>query len=489
MDLHVQLDGRRDLSEQIFRQLRDAILDGRLRPGQRLPPTRELARQLSVSRNTAGLAYEELVAEGLVEGRVGAGSYVTNAVPVRDAVRRAPAGAVHPRAVWRSVRPFPLAQTPRPPFDFSVGVPDHSRFPLTTWRRLLARELRESARPFATYAHPAGHPALRAAIAAHLGVSRAVRASADDVVVTAGAQQALDLIGRVLIDPGMAVAVEEPGYGRPRALFATLGAKVLPVPVDDEGLVVDALPARARLVYVTPSHQFPLGVTMSLRRRTALLAWAERRGAVVIEDDYDSEFRFGGRPLDPLQRLDRSGRVLYVGSFSKVLVPGLRLGFVVAPASLQPALQAARQVADWHGDVAPQGALARFIESGGLARHIRTVAREYEARYRRIAAAIETRFAGVLRLVPAAAGLHVAVMLDPKARVTGAAIARAAAEEGVRVAALPEFYAGAADREGLVIGFGGVDLARIDAGMDRLARAVARARRGPAGDVTPATHR
>ena len=478
MDLHVQLDGRRDLSEQIFRQLRDAILDGRLRPGQRLPPTRELARQLSVSRNTAGLAYEELVAEGLVEGRVGAGSYVTGAVPPREAARRAPAGAVHPRALWRSLPLVPIAQTPRPPFDFSVGRPDHTRFPLTTWRRLLARELRESSRPFASYADPAGHPALRAAIAAHLGISRAVRASADDVVVTAGAQQAFDLIGRVLIDPGMAVAVEDPGYGRPRALFASLGAKVLPVPVDDEGLVVDAIPARARLVYVTPSHQFPLGVTMSLRRRAALLAWAERRGAVVIEDDYDSEFRFGGRPLDPLQRLDRSGRVLYVGSFSKVLVPGLRLGFVIAPASLQPALQAARQLADWHGDVAPQGALARFIEGGGLARHIRTVAREYEARYTRIAATIETRFAGVLRLVPAAAGLHLTATLNPAAGTSGAAIVRAAADQGVRVAALRDFYAGRADRDGLVIGFGAIELPRIDAGLERLARVVAGLRGG-----------
>lgn len=477
VDLHVQLDGRRDLSAQIFRQLRDAILDGRLRPGQRLPPTRELARRLSVSRNTAGVAYDELVAEGLVEGRVGAGSYVASAVPVREAARRAPAGAVHPRARWRTPPVFATGDAPAASFDFSVGRPDDTRFPLTTWRRLLARELRESSRPFASYAHPAGHPALRAAIAAHVGVSRAVRASADDIVVTAGAQQAFDLIGRVLIDPGTGVAVEDPGYGRLRALVSTLGANVLPVPVDDEGLVVEAIPARARLVYVTPSHQFPLGVTMSLRRRAALLEWAERRGAVVIEDDYDSEFRFGGRPLDPLQRLDRSGRVLYVGSFSKVLVPGLRLGFVVAPASLQPALQAARQVADWHGDLAPQGALARFIESGGLARHIRTVAREYEARYTRIASTIESRFAGVLRLVPAAAGLHVAATLDRRVHLTGAAIVRAAAADGVRVAALSGFYAGQVDRDGLVLGFGGIQTARLDAGLERLARVIVPPRR------------
>lgn len=471
MDVHIRLDGRGDLAARIFRQLRDAILDGRLRPGDRLPPSRDLARRLAVSRNTVAVAYEDLVAEGLVEGRVGAGSFVTADGWPRSAPRRAPAGAVPPRAAWRDVPVWPAADVADAPFNFGVGLPDHTRFPLTVWRRLVARELRESARPMAAYAHPAGHPALRAAIARHLGVSRAVHAAADDVVITSGAQQAFDLIGRVLLDSGAVVAMENPGYGRPRALFATLGARVAPVPVDAEGLVVEAIPARARLVYVTPSHQFPLGVPMSLRRRAALLDWADRRGGVVIEDDYDSEFRFGGRPLDPLQSLDRSGRVLYVGSFSKVLLPGLRLGFVVAPASLQQALQAARQLADWHGDVAPQGALARFIDTGGLARHIRAVSREYEARYVRIADAIERRFQRWLRLVPASAGLHLTATLAHP-RLTGAGIAAAAAARGVRVGALADFYAGRPDRDGLVLGFGGIALTRIDEGLERLARVI-----------------
>jgi GntR family transcriptional regulator/MocR family aminotransferase len=438
MDIHVRLEGRGDRAERIFRQIREAVLDGRLRPGQRLPPTRDLARQLAVSRNTVGVAYEQLAAEGLIEGRVGAGSFVTDSHPPA-AARRAPAGTLPPRAVWRRVAVRETPATPRAPFDFGVGAPDYTRFPLTTWRRLLARELRESARPFASYAHPAGHPALRAAIARHIGVSRAVRASAEDVIVTAGAQHAFDLIGRVLLDPAAVVAMEDPGYGRIRLLYETCGARVAPVPVDDEGLVVDALPARARLVFVTPSHQFPLGVTMSLRRRTALLAWAERRGAVVLEDDYDSEFRFGGRALDPLQSFDRSGRVIYVGSFSKVLVPGLRLGFLVAPASLQPALQAARQLSDWHGDIAPQGALAEFIDSGALARHIRTVTREYEARY--------------------------------------ADVVREAAARGVKIGALAECYHGRARRDGLVIGFGGIPSALIDPGLDRLQQAMTAAAR------------
>lgn len=477
MDLHVRLEGRGDRAERIFRQIRDAVLDGRLRPGQRLPPTRDLARQLAVSRNTVGVAYDQLAAEGLIEGRVGAGSYVTDSHPPTGTARRAPAGTVPPRAVWRRVAVRETPATPRALFDFGVGAPDYTRFPLTTWRRLLARELRESARPFASYSHPAGHPALRAAIARHIGVSRAVRASADDVVVTAGAQHGFDLVGRVLLDPGAVVAIENPGYARVRLLYETYGARIAPVPVDEEGLVVEALPARARLVYVTPSHQFPLGVTMSLRRRTALLAWAERRGAVVLEDDYDSEFRFGGRALDPLQSLDRSGRVIYVGSFSKVLVPGLRLGFLVAPASLQPALQAARQLSDWHGDVAPQGALAEFIDSGALARHIRTVTREYESRYARIAAAIDGAFSKTLRLVPASAGLHLAATFAPGVLATGAAVVREAATRGVKVGALAECFQGRAAQDGLVVGFGGIPSASIDEGLDRLGRAMTAALR------------
>ena len=338
MDVHVTLSGRGDLTAQIYRQLLEAILDGRLRSGERLPPTRELARRLAVSRNTVAVAYDRLVADGFLVGRAGAGTYVS-AEPVRG--RAAPKGVVRPRAVWESIAGGPSG-TARPggpnmqAYDFRVGVPDAELFPLETWRRLVSRELR---RGVGGYGDPSGHEGLREAIARHIGVSRSVRAGADDVLVTNGAQQALDLVGRVLIEPGACVAVEEPGYPPARLLFRSLGARVVGVPVDGEGLDVAAIPGAARLVYVTPSHQFPLGTPMSLARRAALLAWAERRNAVVIEDDYDSEFRFGDRPLEPLQSLDRAGRVIYVGSFSKTLLPMLRLGFLVAPASLGPALR------------------------------------------------------------------------------------------------------------------------------------------------------
>lgn len=481
MDIHIRLGRRGGLTEQIYRQLFAAVLDGRLRAGARLPPTRELAVRLAVSRNTVALAYERLVAEGVAEGRVGAGTYVVDASPPRvDASRRrAPVGAVHPLPVWRAIAVLPPRRGSAVPYDFRPGTPDSALFPFTAWRRLMAGALRESAPRYASDAHPAGHDGLRAAIARHVGVSRAVKTNADDVVVTHGAQQAFDLIGRVLLAPGTVVAMEDPGYPRVRLLYRSLGARLAAVPVDDEGLVVDAIPATAKVVYVTPSHQFPLGRVMSLRRRAALLAWAERRGGVIIEDDYDSEFRFGGRPLDPLQSLDRAGRVLYVGSFSKVLLPALRLGFVIAPASLQPALQAARQLTDWHGEPAAQAALARFIDEGLLARHIRAVTRHYAARYARVTAGIEARLSHWLRVVPSAAGLHVAAEQVGRAPDLADVIARAGSR-GVAAARLADYAMTTPVHDGLVLGFGGISGDAIDEGLARLATAFTAASRSSA---------
>jgi GntR family transcriptional regulator/MocR family aminotransferase len=350
-------------------------------------------------------------------------------------------------------------------YDFAVGVPDGRFFPIETWRRLVARELRASAVRSATYGDPRGHAGLRAAIARHIGVARSVRAGADDVLVTHGAQQALDLIGRVLVEPGSTVAVEEPGYWPARLLFQSLGARVVGVPVDAEGVDVAAIPAAARLVYVTPSHQFPMGTPLSLARRAALLAWAERRDALVIEDDYDSEFRFEDRPLEPLQSLDRGGRVVYVGSFSKTLLPMLRLGFLVAPASLQPALANAKLLSDWHGDLPTQAALARFIDEGLLARHVRKANRQYAERHARIVAGLEKDFAPWLGVVPSAAGLHLCALstveLEP--------IVATARSAGVGVQALRDYYLGEPARDGLVIGYGAIPTERIGEGLHRLA--------------------
>ncbi|WP_410564883.1 PLP-dependent aminotransferase family protein [Amycolatopsis sp. cmx-4-61] len=460
MDFHVSLADRGNLSVRIYRQLRDAVLDGRLRAGERLPPTRELARRLSVSRNTVAVAYDRLTADGFLAGRVGAGTYVCVELPAPKPRKAPPARGPQPKAVWRAL-PSPAAEVPAPAFDFRVGIPDATLFPLDTWRRLLARELRDAA-GLAHYAEPGGHPGLRAAIARHVGVSRSVRAGADDVLVTQGAQQALDLLCRVLLDPGDRVAVEEPGYRMARLLFASHGAEVVGVPVDGEGLDVAALPDRAKLVYVTPSHQFPLGTPMSLARRTALLAWADRAGAVVVEDDYDSEFRFSDRPLEPLQSLDRTGRVAYVGSFSKTLLPVLRLGFLIAPESLRTALHHARQLSGWHGDLPAQAALAAFVDEGLFARHLRRATKVYADRHERITTTLERVFAGRLTAVPSAAGLHLCALADDGTDLEPI-VARAAAA-GVAIQTLSDLCGGF-PRQGVVLGYGSIPVDSIDAGL------------------------
>jgi GntR family transcriptional regulator/MocR family aminotransferase len=463
MDFHVSLAGRGDLSARIYRQLRDAVLDGRLRAGERLPPTRELARRLAVSRNTVAVAYDRLTADGFLTGRVGAGTYVTGSLPTPKPRKTPSARGPQPKAIWRSLPSPAAAVAEAPEYDFRVGIPDAALFPLETWRRLLGRELRSG---FAHYADPSGHAGLRAAIARHVGVSRSVRADADDVLVTQGAQQALDLLCRVLLSPGDRVAVEEPGYRQAKLLFASHGAEVVGVPVDGEGLDVDALPPRTKLVYVTPSHQFPLGTPMSLARRTTLLAWAERADAVVVEDDYDSEFRFSDRPLEPLQSLDRGGRVAYVGSFSKTLLPLLRLGFLVAPSSLRDALRTARQLSDWHGDVPAQAALARFVDEGLFARHIRRATKVYAERHERITSTVDRVFAGRLRVVPSAAGLHLCALADADLEP----IAARAATAGVAVQTLSDLCGGF-PAPGLVLGYGSIPVKRIDDGLAALDQA------------------
>jgi GntR family transcriptional regulator / MocR family aminotransferase len=470
MDIHVTLKGRGDLTARIYRQLFDAVLDGRLRPGERLPATRELARRLDVSRNTVALAYERLVAEGVLTSRVGAGTFVRReAVGPTRSRRASSGGAVQPRPLW-TVIPEPPPIRPPSIYDFRAGFPDATMFPFTVWRRQVARVLRPGTLDWGRYGEPGGHPDLRAAIARHIGISRSVRASADDVIVTQGAQQALDLIGRVVLDPGDTVAVEEPGYPPARLLFRTQGAHVVGVPVDDEGLVISRIPKAARLVYVTPSHQFPLGTRMSLPRRAALLTWAQQRNAIVIEDDYDSEFRFEGRPLDPLQMLDTSGRVVYVGSFSKVLLPTLRIGFLVAPASLRAAFRAAKQLTDWHGEAATQAALARLIDDGLLARHIRVVAREYATRHAMISEAIGRDFREWLQLIPSAAGLHVAALAAPGVSIDLKQVVRGAEAWGILLRTVAHFSSQKRTPDGLVIGYGAIATTGIEEGLKRLRR-------------------
>jgi GntR family transcriptional regulator / MocR family aminotransferase len=466
MPFHVSLVGRTNLSREIYRQIARAILDGRLRPGDRLSPSRELAASLKVSRMTVNVAYEQLAGEGFVTSRQGAGTFVSDLV-ARVASKRAKPrsrGAIQPRAIWESIPVLtPFAQPAR--YDFRTGLPDASLFPHRAWQRAVMRAVLSGEKDSGVYGGPAGLPELRAAIVRQIGFSRGVDAAVDDVLITTGTQQALDLVARVLLAPGDTIAVEEPGYGPPRLLFNAMGLRVVGVPVDNEGLVVAALPRGARAVYVTPSHQYPLAVVMTMRRRQALLAWAERNNAAIIEDDYDSEFRFGGRPLDPLQTIDASGRVIYVGSFSKTMLPTMRLGFLIAPPSLRAALHSAKFVSDWHTSSLAQAALARFMEEGGFARHVRKMTGIYRERHGMISDLIVRDFGEHLELMPSEAGLHVTVLTRATTVDQLEKLVRRAADRSVAVRRIWPFAIGPSGRTGLMLGYGAIPTARIKEGL------------------------
>jgi GntR family transcriptional regulator/MocR family aminotransferase len=470
VDLHVSLTGRRDLAGQIYGQIRGRILSGELRSGQALPPSRELAAQLGVARTTVRLAYDRLAGEGFLESRVGAGTYVSVALDAdTDRPRQPDAGALRPHPTWPPPQVPPGFIGARPTYDFRAGIPDLRLFPYEQWRRLLSRQLRPSSVGTTMYGEPAGHLGLRTAIARHIGLSRAVEAGPDDIVITTGIQQALDVIGRVMLARGDCVAVEDPGYPPPRQLFLTMGLRVVPVPVDEQGIVVEKIPADARLVYVSPSHQFPLGMAMSLARRLALLDWADRANAAIVEDDYDSEFRFDSRPLESLRSLDSRGRVLYVGTFSKSLLPGLRLGFLVAPPGLHEALVSAKYVTDWHSPLPTQAALAEFIDEGGFARHLRRMRGEYRARYELIHQILSREPEPWLRPLPSVAGLHLTALLPPGSPIDTLPLSEAAWEQaGLAVYPLSPAYLGKPELSGLLIGYGAMPVEQITDGLRRL---------------------
>jgi GntR family transcriptional regulator / MocR family aminotransferase len=442
-------------------------MDGRIRAGEALPASREFAARLSVSRTTVIVAYDRLIGEGFATARVGSGTYVSHDLKPSRQPRHLRGPALHARRIWAEVPAVAGIWAPAE-FDFRPGIPDARMFPYEAWRRLISREFRPPAVGRGAYGDPAGHPGLREAIVQHVGISRGIRADAGDVVVTNGTQQAVDLIARVLLAPGDRVAVEDPGYGPPRRLLASLGLDVAGVPVDSEGLIVDAIPPGTKLVYVSPSHQFPLGMSMSLRRRMALLAWASRTGGALIEDDYDSEFRFDGRPIEPLHMLDADGRVIYVGSFSKTMLPTLRLGFLVAPASLHPALVAAKFVTDWHSPLAVQAAMARFIADGLFARHVRRMRSAYQRRHAQIIDIVSRTFVDQLEVVPSSVGLHLAAIASNASVDQIEAIVGRASSVGVACMPLSMFAAGGAPRSGLVLGYGAIADPQIKDGLARL---------------------
>lgn len=467
--------GSRRRQKALFDQLRSAIVDGRLHQGLRLPSTRALANAYGVSRNTAVTTYERLTSEGYVTSRRGAGTFVARQFEAAD--RGGPAVPMKARSrlinpVWRQRQRHGEPSTrPSARFAFPIGVPDVRQFPATIWRRLAGRSFRLIGAGLGGYGAASSVPALRAAISSHISFTRAVACCDDDIVVTAGAQQAFDLLARILVTSDRTVvAVENPGYPPLRSAFAAAGARLVNVPVDVEGIVVDAIPRSARVVCVTPSHQFPLGVAMSPERRLALLRFARAANAIVIEDDYDGEFRFGGRPLDALKTLDRDERVVYVGTFSKSMFPALRVGFVVTPSWLREALSAAKRQAD--GDVPSCTAhtLAAFIAEGHLSRHARKMTRLYERRRNLLLAGLQSGFPGVLRALPAAAGLHITALCESKVDLD--AWLERARLQGVSVRPLHLFTTGRVKVRGLVFGYGATDEADIQTGLSRLADAL-----------------
>ena len=477
------------LSNQVYAALRRAILAGELTAGSRLPSSRTLARDLAVSRNTVLLAYDQLLAEGYVHGRTGSGTYVAHVLPdvtspsdgarARRAAARPPTLSAFGRRITRLAPAGSRPEDGRLPYDFRYGAPTVGDFPHAVWRRLLARHARAATMTSMTYGPRIGTPELRQAIAAYLRRARAVACDAEQVIVVNGAQQALDLIARVLVDEGDTVVVEEPCYLGARGAFQAAGARVVPTAVDEEGLDVTRLPraaAKARLAYVTPSHQFPTGVVMSLSRRLALLEWARAPAAWVVEDDYDSEFRFEGRPIEAVQGLDRGGRVIYVGTLSKVLFPALRLGYLVVPPALVDALGATKWITDRHSPTLFQQALADFIAEGHFERHLRRSRTRHAARRAALLAALATHLGDRADVVGANTGKHVLVWLrDVPARAM-TVVAAEAQRDGVGVYPVAPFYVKPPRRAGFLLGYTPLDERQIREGIRRLAAAIDRVR-------------
>ncbi|KRA07700.1 MocR-like pyridoxine biosynthesis transcription factor PdxR [Pseudomonas sp. Root569] len=492
----IELDRRLGLTRQLYEALSQRVLDGRLVSGTRLPATRDLAAALAISRNSVIRAYDQLYAEGFIESRVGDGTYVallptpkklSTKVSTRLSTGLSPTlstkwtnlpgnledEVIHSAGLDR-VKNHHLPQPPSgPPRAFRVGVPAFDLFPFEVWAKLSAGFWRKPDLQHLCYGDPAGDGRLRGLIAAYLRSSRGMQCSAEQIVITSGAQQAISLCAQLLVEPGDSVAVENPGYRAAGHAFALAGGRLHGVPVDDEGIDCQALNTLGdcRVAYVTPSHQYPLGVVMSLARRLELLAWAQRTGGWVVEDDYDGEYRYSGAPLSPLAALDRSGRVLYVGTFGKVAFPALRLGYLVLPAALVDAFAQRRAVDMRHSEVSTQAVMAEFMAAGHFQRHIRRMRRAALSRRNALLAGWPGDLPGLGPLPNVAAGLHLTVRLDSLAREQQL-LAQALAA-GVEVNGLSNYWLADSitpldQRAGLVLGFAAVPEAAITQALARL---------------------
>ncbi len=459
----------------LYAEIRAAVHAGRLAPGARLPPSRDFARQLGLSRGTVLVALAQLVAEGYLVGAVGKGTYVSDRLPAPRGpsakASRGCAGRLSSRGALLARSPFPLEDRPQPARPFRPHQPDLAAFPFALWNRLAARRSRLSQHAMLADGDARGYRPLRRAIAEHLRYSLRIDCSEEQVAIVGSVQQALDLCARLLLDPQDEVWMEDPGYPGAAQVFRAAGAQVVGVPVDRHGLDVDAglrRAPRARLAYVTPGRQSPLGVPLSLERRMRLLRWAEQAGACVIEDDYDSEYRYSGSPLAALKSLDTRGRVIYAGSFSKLLFPSLRLAYAVVPDWLGDPFAAALSLTARHLSLLPQAVLHEFMAEGHYGRHLRRMRLAYGERAAALEEAIARRLDGLLAVLPITTGIDATAFLP--AASDDAAIAQQAIAAGLETRPLSAYAIETAAPSGLVLGFAAFDRPQIEAGVDALAQ-------------------
>jgi GntR family transcriptional regulator/MocR family aminotransferase len=445
------------LFRQVYQGLRQAILSGAFRAGDRLPSTRDLCEQLGISRTVVLLAYDQLLAEGYVTGRGGSGTYVSRSLKASQP-KRADRSATLPlsrfgRAAAEASRAieFPSRQQIPLRYDFADIRTDTSVFPFEAWRRILLRHAREAPVREFSYSPPIGSLGLREAICTHLRRSRAVVCDPSEVIVVNGSQQALDLVARVLVERGDRVAIEDPQYPGAKEVFLAAGAKLYPVPVDRDGLDPAKLPQKANLVFVTPSHQFPTGVILPLARRLALLEWARRNNSVIVEDDYDGEFHYEGRPLESLQGLDTEGRIVYLGTFSRTVFPALRIGYLIVPKLLMPVFTAAKWLSDLHSATLEQRTLAEFINTGMYERHLRRLRRRNASRRETLLAAIQKYLGNRVEITGDGSGAH--IVMWPRKKISEAEIIAQAASRNVNVYGISQFFLKQPSQPGLLLGY------------------------------------
>jgi GntR family transcriptional regulator / MocR family aminotransferase len=486
IELQPAAKGSRATGHGLHRQLHAAIRDGRLPPGARLPPTREAQSVFGVSRNTAAEVYDRLANEGYVVARQGSGTFVADALPaapariaakITDAKHRLNEfwlreDVTSAMGFWRDA-PAPAAPRGARAVDLRPALVDSRLFPFAVFRRVMAKQLRLLERKPASYKSPQGNQGnyhLRDAITRHIALTRAVVCAPDDVLVTSGAQQAFDLLARILVVPGeTVVAVEDPGYPPMRVAFAAAGARLVPVGIDDQGLVVEQIPADASVICLCPSHQFPTGVTMSAQRRKQLIAWAREHGAVIIEDDYDGEFRYEDNPLAALRTPDAADVVFYVGTFSKCMLPALRLGFVVAPEWAMRTLVAAKNCLDWHCAIPVQLGVAAFIAEGHLAQHVRQMRRVYAQRRRLLLQALRADLGEWLTPIPSSYGMHLGAYARQARDLER--ISDALAHRQVKLHSFRRYYLGPPTGAGLIFGYGTAGAPELNYALTSLRKA------------------